>query len=96
MVADLGLNADVSLQFLEFVSGLIIIGTILRNTRKIKRLTLGKALILLSGIVICIKQGYLISTGQLVAIELWNTFIFLLFALGISLFYKKNWLFTRK
>ncbi len=94
-MTELVLTSDVSLRFLEFVSGLIIMGTILKNTRNIKKMTVGKLLILFSGIVICIKQGYLISTGKIFAIELWNTIIYLLFALGISFFYKKTWLFNR-
>lgn len=84
-------DVHLSLNLLEVVSGLLIIGTILKTIDRYNKLTVGKIFILISGLMILLRGTFSIF-GILTnsPLELLNAVIYLFFSFGITFFYTKK------
>jgi hypothetical protein len=86
-----GFNEYLSLNLLEVVSGLLIIGTILKTIDRYNKLTIGKFFILISGIIIFLRG--ILSIFEIftnVPLEIMNAAVYLLFSFGITFYYTKK------
>ena len=74
---------------IKFIIGLIISLAILKRTRKIKYLNAGRTLILSGGLLIMINESINLILNHKVLYELLEAITYLLFAIGMIVFYKK-------
>jgi len=77
-------DAPTFLNMIEFLAGLLIVGAVIKQTKMPEKLTMGGILILISGLIILLKQFYVLFYGFLaMPAELFNALIFLCFAIGL-------------
>lgn len=74
---------------IKFIIGLTIALAILKRTRKIRYLNAGRTFILSSGLLIMLNESVNILIDNKTLYELLDAIIYLLFAIGMIIFYKR-------
>ncbi len=82
-------NELIYLNMIKLIIGLIISLAILKRTRKLKYLNAGRTFILSSGLLIIINESINILYNNKIIYELITALTYLLFAIGMIIFYKK-------
>ena len=89
-------DAVLFLRILELLCGLLIIGTLVKKFKEFKKFTEGAILILVSGLIIVLKQLFDISgMNTTLPDEFFNLFIYLFFAIGLLYFSKRLTMFEK-
>jgi hypothetical protein len=89
-------DAVLFLRILELLCGLLIIGTLVKKFKEFKKFTEGAILILVSGLIIVLKQLFDLSgLNTTLPDEFFNLFIYLFFAIGLLYFSKRLTMFEK-
>ena len=90
-------DAVTFLKILEFLCGLLIIGTLIKKFQDFRKFTEGAILILIAGLIIVFRQIFdFAGLTKGLPNEFFNMFIYLFFAIGILYFSKRLTMFEKK
>jgi|GEM_PF-4041996 len=84
-------NEEMFLNLIELTFGLVIIIAVIKRTQGFKYLNIGKLMLISSGLLIIIKESISLS-GIINGLfnEVMTALVYLCFAAGISLFFKRE------